>query len=102
MAHEARVRADPALRADRFVERWQGLRDERGAAEHADDQAAATQAGGMMRSMAKELERDPQVESVLRGRSRELGLELEITRGRSMSAELVQQITPVRDRGLSR
>jgi hypothetical protein len=39
---------------------------------------------------------------VLRGRSRELGLELEIARGRSMSAELTQQITPVRDRGLSR
>ncbi|WP_296743798.1 Ti-type conjugative transfer relaxase TraA [Mesorhizobium sp.] len=102
MAHEARVRADPTLRADRFVERWQGLRDRRGAAEHAGDQATAAAAGGAMRSMAKELERDPQVESVLRGRSRELGLELEIARGRSMSAELTQQITPVRDRGLSR
>ncbi|WP_341210865.1 Ti-type conjugative transfer relaxase TraA, partial [Sphingomonas paucimobilis] len=102
IAHEARVRGDPALRADRFVESWRQLRNERGAAEHAGDQTAAAQAGGAMRSMAKELERDPQVESVLRGRSRDLGLELEIARGKSMSAELAQQITPVRDRGLSR
>src|SRR3546814_1635391 len=29
MAQEARVRADPNLRADRFVERWQGLKQER-------------------------------------------------------------------------
>src|SRR3546814_4681704 len=29
MAREARVRVDPALRADRFVERWQGLSADR-------------------------------------------------------------------------
>ena len=102
MAHEARVRADPTMRADRFVERWQGLRQQRGAAEHAGDHAGAEKVGTAMKGMAKGLERDPQVESLLRGRSRELGLEMEITRGKSMGAELVQQITPTRDRGLSR
>ena len=55
-----------------------------------------------MQGMAKGLERDPQVESLLRGRSKELGLQMEIARGKSMGAELVQQITPTRDRGLSR
>ncbi|WP_272907946.1 hypothetical protein [Rhizorhapis sp. SPR117] len=29
MAQEAKVRADPHLRADRFVERWQELKQER-------------------------------------------------------------------------
>ena len=102
MKHEAQVRADPHLRANRFAERWQQLREQRGAAERTGDQAAATQAGGTMRHMARELERDPQVEALLRARTRELGMELEIARGRSVSAALERQITPVRDRGLSR
>lgn len=102
MAHEAKVRADPHMRADRFVERWQGLRHQRGAAERAGDYAGAEKAGTAMKGMAKGLERDPQVESLLKGRSRELGLQMEISRGRSIGAELVQQLDRGRDRGLSR
>ncbi|ARR57742.1 Ti-type conjugative transfer relaxase TraA (plasmid) [Rhizorhabdus wittichii DC-6] len=102
MAHEAKVRADPAMRADRFVERWQGLRHQRGAAERAGDHAGAEKAGKAMQGMAKGLERDPQVESLLKGRSRELGLQMEISRGKSIGAELVQQLEISRDRGMSR
>ncbi|WP_327753225.1 Ti-type conjugative transfer relaxase TraA (plasmid) [Sphingobium sp. SJ10-10] len=102
MAHEAKVRADPNVRADRFVERWQGLRHQRGAAERAGDHAGAEKAGKAMQGMAKGLERDPQVESLLKGRSRELGLQMEIARGRSIGVELVQQLDISRDRGMSR
>src|SRR3546814_11350071 len=82
MAHEARVGADPNLRADRFVERWQGLHQQRGAALRAGDHEGSAKAGKALQGLAKSLERDPQVESVLRGRERELGLEKEIGRDR--------------------
>jgi hypothetical protein len=64
---EARVRTDPVLRADRFVERWQGLRQERDQLYRAGDMAGREKAGQALAGMAKSLERDPQVESILRG-----------------------------------
>src|SRR3546814_3060741 len=73
---EARVRADPNLRADRFVERWQQLSQDRDRLYRAGDMAGRKTLGQEMAGMAKSLERDPQVESILRGRTRELGLEI--------------------------
>src|SRR3546814_5668743 len=72
MAQEARVRADPNLRAVRFVERWQGLKQERDRLYRAGDMAGRERTGKEMAGMAKSLERDPQVELVLRNRTREL------------------------------
>src|SRR3546814_6935663 len=77
MAQEARVRADPNLRADRFVERWQGLKQERDRLYRAGDMAGRERTGKEMAGMAKSLERDPQVELVLRNRTRALGLRSE-------------------------
>src|SRR3546814_6065696 len=94
--------ADPNLRAKRFVERWQGLKQERDRLYRAGDMAGRERMGKEMAGMAKSLERDPQVESVLRGRTRELGFEMDMSRGRSVSAELTQQLGIGRDRGLSR
>ena len=107
MAQEARVRADPNLRADRFVERWQGLSAERDRLYRAGDMAGREKAGQQMAGMAKSLERDPQMEAILRGRIRELGLEIGMNRARDMSGgELGRQLTHDlgigRDRGLSR
>src|SRR3546814_356416 len=85
MAQEARVRADPNLRADRFVERWQGLKQERDRLYRAGDMAGRERTGKEMAGMAKSLERDPQVELVLRNRTRELGLEIGMGRGRGMN-----------------
>src|SRR3546814_8846636 len=82
MAQEARVRADPNLRATRFVERWQGLKQERDRLYRAGDMAGRERMGKEMAGMAKSLERDPKVESVLRGRTRELGFEMDMSRGR--------------------
>ncbi|MDD3674783.1 Ti-type conjugative transfer relaxase TraA [Thauera propionica] len=107
MRHEARVRADPALRADRFVERWQELRQDRDRLYRAGDMAGREKAGKEMAGMAKSLERDPQVESILRGRVRELGLEIGMNRSRDMGRgdlgrQLTQDLGIGRDRGLSR
>ncbi|WP_394443436.1 Ti-type conjugative transfer relaxase TraA (plasmid) [Sphingobium naphthae] len=107
IGEEARVRADPNLRADRFVERWQGLKQERDRLYRAGDMAGREKAGKDMAGMAKSLERDPQVESILRGRTRELGLEIGMNRSRDMSGgelgrQLTQELGISRDRGMSR
>jgi len=95
---EAEVRADPRLRADRFVERWQGLERQRSALHRAGDMTGAGQVKARMGAMAKSLERDPQVESLLRGRRAELGLPAEI--GRSVGQGLSDYLGIGRGRGL--
>lgn len=107
MAQEARVRADPHLRADRFVERWQQLSQDRDRLYRAGDMTGREKAGKDMAGMAKSLERDPQVESILRGRTRELGLAIGMNRSRDMGGgelgrQLTQDLGIGRDRGLSR
>ncbi|MEH0198725.1 Ti-type conjugative transfer relaxase TraA [Caulobacter sp. CCNWLY153] len=95
---EAEVRADPRLRADRFVERWQGLERQRSALHRAGDLAGAGQVKDRMGAMAKSLERDPQVDSLLRGRRAELGLPVEM--GRSVGQRLSDYLGIGRGRGL--
>jgi len=95
---EAEVRADPRLRADRFVERWQGLERQRSALHRAGDMTGAGQVRDRMGAMAKSLERDPQVESLLRSRRPELGLPAEI--GRNVGQGLSDYLGIGRGRGL--
>src|SRR3546814_1732569 len=61
----------------------------------------------LMAGMAKSLERDPQVELVLRNRTRELGLEIGMGRGRGMNSgdlgrELARDLGIGMGRGMSR
>ncbi|ATE68030.1 Ti-type conjugative transfer relaxase TraA [Rhizorhabdus dicambivorans] len=102
MRQEARVRADPALRADRFVERWQQLSQDRDRLYRAGDMTGREKAGKEMAGMAKSLERDPQVESILRDRLRELGLEIGMSQSRDLGRELSRGLEIGRDRGMSR
>ena len=95
---EAEVRADPRLRADRFVERWQDLERRRSALHFEGDMAGAGQVKDRMGAMAKSLERDPQMESLLRDRRPELGLPSEI--GRTVGQGLSQYLGLGRGRGL--
>ncbi len=95
---EAEVRANPRLRADRFVERWQGLERQRSALHRAGDMTGAGQVKDRMGAMAKSLERDPQVESLLRARRPELGLPVEM--GRSVGQGLSDYLGIGRGRGL--
>jgi Ti-type conjugative transfer relaxase TraA len=74
MQLEGEMRQDPALRADVFVQRWQALDRQRRLLlrDHEDSQAGRI--ADRMVGMAKGLERDPQVESILRNRRVQLGL----------------------------
>ncbi|WP_066730537.1 Ti-type conjugative transfer relaxase TraA, partial [Caulobacter sp. CCH9-E1] len=95
---EAEVRADPRMRADRFVERWRGLERQRSALHRSGDMTGASQVKERMGAMAKGLERDPQVESLLRGRRAELGLPVEM--GRNVGRGLIEYLGMGRGRGL--
>ena len=98
MQLEAEIRLDPAQRADRFVSDWQRLGQARQAMQRDGDVRRAQRLTNRMTDMAKSLERDVQVESLLRGRTRELGLEKEL--GRDLARDLAASITMERSRSI--
>jgi Ti-type conjugative transfer relaxase TraA len=100
MMLEGELRIDPVRRADRFVEDWRTLSRDRVALERADKSNAASGITQQMSAMAKSLERDPQVESLLRNRTRELGLKR--LEGASISQDLQQWLGLSRSRGIGR
>src|SRR3546814_20959911 len=107
MAQEGRVGAEPNVGADRFGERRQGHKRESDRLYRAGDMAGRERTGKEMAGMAKSLERDPQVEVVLRNRTRELGLEIGMGRGRGMNSgdlgrELARDLGIGMGRGMSR
>jgi hypothetical protein len=83
---ETEIRTDPQRRADRFVERWQKLDRSSGQRYAAGDYSGYKAARVEMGNMAMSLERDPQLESILANRKRELGIDFES--GRSLGREL--------------
>jgi len=95
---EAEIRTNPALRADRFVAEWQGLSKAHNRMERAYDFDGAKAVRANMAGMAKSLERDPQLESILRNRKIELGLGA--SSGPSIGADLMNQLGLGRNRGL--
>ena len=90
MNKEAELRADPFQRADRFVEGWQQLRQAHEDLRRDGDFRGAKRIGQEMAGMAKSLERDAQVESLLRGRNRELGIDAAM--GRSVACDLADSV----------
>ncbi|ABD90042.1 Ti-type conjugative transfer relaxase TraA [Rhodopseudomonas palustris] len=83
---ETELRTDPARRADRFVERWQKLDRTSQRQYQAGDMSGYKSTRAAMGSMAKSLERDPQLESILAGRKQQLGIAFET--GRRLGQEL--------------
>ncbi|WP_224543262.1 Ti-type conjugative transfer relaxase TraA [Mesorhizobium sp. CA16] len=77
---------DPGRRADRFVERWQKLHHTGQEQYQAGDMSGYKSTRSAMSDMAKSLERDPQLESLLANRKRELGINVES--GGRLGAEL--------------
>ncbi len=98
MQLEAEIRTDPAQRASRFVSDWQRLSRARYALLREGNGSGASEVSRQMAGMAKSLERDPQVESLLRGRTRELGLTMDP--GRDLTRELAASLTMKRSRTL--
>jgi hypothetical protein len=74
MALETEIRTNPERRAERFMADWRKLSREREAHRRSFDEKGVRSAEAGMASMSKQLQRDPQVESLLRPRARELGL----------------------------
>jgi len=101
MQLETEIRMDPFQRADRFVQGWQQLQRAHDELVRAGNLRGAGRTAQQMAGMAKSLERDPQLESVLSGRDRrDLGLEASERLGRSLSNALTDSIPREISRGL--
>ena len=83
---ETELRTNPSRRADRFVERWQKLDHTSQRQYQAGDIAGYKATRSAMGDMAKSLERDPQLESILANRKQELGIAFKS--GRRLGQEL--------------
>ena len=83
---ETEIRTDPNHRADRFVERWQKLDHTSQRQYQAGDMSGYRATRSAMGDMAKSLERDPQLESILAGRKQQLGIAFDS--GRRLGREL--------------
>jgi hypothetical protein len=79
MAEEARVRADPQLRAERFMERWRALEP--------GSEAGSNQAKMVRAEMIDGLRHDPALHAELERRAPELGLD----RGRETPDQVLQR-----------
>ena len=83
---ETELRTDPQTRADRFMERWRSLDRASQHQYQAGDMSGYKATRSSMGDMAKSLERDPQLESILEGRKRDLGIGIDS--GRRLGLEL--------------
>jgi Ti-type conjugative transfer relaxase TraA len=85
---ETEIRTDPNRRADRFVQRWQKLDQASQRQYQAGDMSGYKSTRAAMGDMAKSLQRDPQLESLLANRKRELGIGGNFGSGRRLGDEL--------------
>jgi hypothetical protein len=83
---ETEIRTGPVRRADRFVDDWRKLIRASERQYQAGDMSGYKATRSAMGDMAKSLERDPQMESLLANRKRELGISFDS--GRSLGREL--------------
>jgi Ti-type conjugative transfer relaxase TraA len=72
--YEARVRADPVLKAERLVKTWDQLEAQHGRLGGWDQAEARGRVEIRLKSIAGDLKRDPQLESLMRARSKDLGI----------------------------
>jgi hypothetical protein len=115
MQLEAEIRANPELRADRFVESWQQLQDQRGRLTGSSNREARQQVESQMRAMAKGLEKDHELGNALSKRGNQLigrqwsrewspgvsGHDItEAARTRSIAQQLTHSLERGRDRGM--
>jgi len=99
MDRERTALADPNVRAERFVQRWQELQGERQELRGWRHDEARGQVEGQMRGMTKSLERDPQVESILRNRSQDLGIG-HVRQSESLARNMEQSLARGRSQNL--
>ena len=104
--HEARVRTTPALKAQRLVQQWNQLEEQYEATRDWRHEATHEKVKGAMRELAFEFKRDAQLESLLRNRSREFGIERGSRLDQVLNERNLQRAMEIsvmdRGRGLSR
>lgn len=93
MKRENAALQNPNVRAERFVERWQELQGQRRELRGWQHDEARAKVESQMNGMTKSLERDPQVDSILRNRRQELGIGQELRRGQTIARELQDEMT---------
>ncbi|QYU68665.1 Ti-type conjugative transfer relaxase TraA [Leptolyngbya sp. 15MV] len=98
MTFERDRRIDVTARADRFVADWQARARQMKRLEKQGDYLALDKVKGGMAAMSQSLERDPQLESLLRQRHKELGIGA--SGGESISHSLQRWLDRSRSRGL--
>ena len=97
---ETKLRTDPQRSADRFVERWQKLDHASQRQYQAGDLSGYQSTRAAMGDMVNGLQRDPQLESILAGRKRDLGINGDFDSGRSLGRDLALTHGLGRGRGL--
>ena len=97
---ETELRIHPERRADHFVERWQKLHQTRQQQYQAGDMSGYRATRSAMGDMARSLERDPQLESVLANRKRELGIAFDSGRRLGLELAFTHGIDLGRGRGI--
>ncbi len=100
MKTEQEIRESLPSRADQFVTRWQKLQSRSERSYASDDMTDYRATRSKMADMAKSLQRDPQLESLLANRKQELGIGA--ANGRSLGRELAVShgLDHTRGRGL--
>jgi Ti-type conjugative transfer relaxase TraA len=121
MQIEADIRADPELRADQFVQAWRRHTAERDRLKGWEHDGARGAVEGLMKALAKGIDKDPAMAKALGNRASELGLGkqwslewrpgsrdggigrdmIERARAPSMAQQLIDSLGRGRDRGLS-
>ncbi len=96
MRLEAEIRIDPVQRAERFVGDWQKLQQQRDHMTARGERGSAARLSSQMGAMAKSLERDAQVESILSARKASLGIDMHAARS------VGQQLADIADLGRGR
>jgi Ti-type conjugative transfer relaxase TraA len=107
MERERQAQRDPNVRAERAVAQWRKLEQEHGRRRGFEQGAARGQIEEHMKALAVAIKRDPQVESVLRARSRELGIERgsrleKVIEEKNVERAFARSVERERDRGLER
>ncbi len=98
MRNETKLRLEAPARADRFVAAWQASAKQLREHKANYDDVGAKRVGAHLNDMAKSLHRDPQLESLLRNRTHELGLKS--LEKHSVSQALQEYLRPSRSLGI--
>jgi len=97
---ETEIRTSPERRADRFVERFRDIKQTGERQYAAGNYSGYRSARAEMGNMAMSLERDPQMESLLEGRKKQLGIGMDFDSGMRLGRQLALSHSLDRGRGI--